>query len=232
MTHTHTHTEKLRVLEYRLGVRQQTCNSLTFLESGIPPMKALIMSKQWKYFKRVRATPAYLNSPLHFAINLAISNQTPMGSYLKKLFDLNEDPLQAAMDNIQNTVNGLNSTRATIYKTVNPSLKPHYLYENTGILESYRIYTTRLRLSSHYLRIETGRWSRIDRSQRKCNCGVIQDEERILCHYHFTCDLRNEVSSLNFYNLSSLFDSRDSIALCEYAHKALHRIYNVHQIHH
>ena len=35
---------------------------------------------------------------------------------------------------------------------------------------------TRLRLSSHRLRIETGRWSRIPRENRLCACGVIQDE--------------------------------------------------------
>ena len=59
------------------------------------------------------------------------------------------------------------------------------------IPEVYRISFSRLRLSSHRLRIETGRWSRIPRDRRLCPCGQIQDEEHVLAHCQITQHLRD-----------------------------------------
>ena len=51
---------------------------------------------------------------------------------------------------------------------------------NEYVPEYLRVPFTRLRLSSHRLRIETGRWSRIPRENRLCACGVIQDEAHVI----------------------------------------------------
>ena len=37
-----------------------------------------------------------------------------------------------------------------------------------------------LSLSSHYLKVETGRWSRTNYEDRTCVCGVVQDEAHVL----------------------------------------------------
>ena len=57
-------------------------------------------------------------------------------------------------------------------------------YLDLSKYKSYRQHITKIRLSSHKLRIETGRYgrNRIDRNERLCqicNCGDIEDE------YHF-----------------------------------------------
>ncbi len=39
---------------------------------------------------------------------------------------------------------------------------------------------TRIRLSSHRLRVETGRWDRIPFENRTCLCGAVQTEEHVL----------------------------------------------------
>ena len=48
------------------------------------------------------------------------------------------------------------------------------------IPEHLRIAFTRVCLSSHRLRIDTGRWARIPRVRRLCDCGAVQAEEHVL----------------------------------------------------
>ena len=49
------------------------------------------------------------------------------------------------------------------------------------------------RLSSHKLRIETGRWSRIPREERLCPClNGVQTEKHVLLHCEHTQDIRNK----------------------------------------
>ena len=70
-----------------------------------------------------------------------------------------------------------------MYKMVNPSLSVHNVYKRGGneyVPEYLRVPFTRLRLPSHRLRIETGRWSRIPRENRLYACGVIQDEAHVI----------------------------------------------------
>jgi len=50
-----------------------------------------------------------------------------------------------------------------------------------GIPEWDQLRAIRLRLSSHRLPIETGRWSRIPRDQRFCSCGMVQTEVHLIC---------------------------------------------------
>ena len=47
--------------------------------------------------------------------------------------------------------------------------------------ERERLVFTRFRLSSHHLKIETGRWARIEVERRVCDCeGGIQNELHVL----------------------------------------------------
>ena len=73
-------------------------------------------------------------------------------------------------------------TKAQTYKLLNPDLKVHPVYTSKDYInERARIAFTRLRLSSHSLKVETGRWSRIPREERLCRCGgEVEDEEHIL----------------------------------------------------
>ena len=60
-----------------------------------------------------------------------------------------------------------------------------------------------MRLASHHLKIETGRWSRLPREQRLCQCGQVQTEEHVILN----CVLLNnarENSDLNFTNLRTI----------------------------
>ncbi len=57
-----------------------------------------------------------------------------------------------------------------------------YRYTVCALPEYQRMVYTRFRLSVHNLRIETGRWSRVPREARVCDCahGGIQDELHVI----------------------------------------------------
>ena len=99
-------------------------------------------------------------------------------------------------------------TRYKTYQAINPDLSVHPLYTSTNCtpyIEDYlRITFTRFRLSSHRLRVEMGRWSRIPPEQRTCQCETgIQNEQHILV-CPLTQDIR-ERYGVGFNDLSSLF---------------------------
>ena len=53
-----------------------------------------------------------------------------------------------------------------------------------------------MRTSSHRLKIETGRWSRLTRDRRICKCGEgIGDEEHVLTKCKLTQKLRDDFGS-------------------------------------
>ena len=69
------------------------------------------------------------------------------------------------------------STKRSTYIQMNPELKESNIYKADDVSEYLRIAYTRFRLSSHKLRIETGRWSGTPSEKRKCKCDTnsIQD---------------------------------------------------------
>ena len=74
---------------------------------------------------------------------------------------------------------------------MNPELVVHPMYSSKDIVDDdLRIAFSRLRLSSHRLRIETGRWARMPQEQRLCQCGVAVQTER---HVLVECTLVREI---------------------------------------
>ncbi len=92
-----------------------------------------------------------------------------------------------------------------VYVTLKPQLSVHPVYlcssSTSSAPEYQRVEFSRLRLSAHNLRIETGIWQRMSRELRVCNSncvvGGVQDE-----HYALTtCGLCSQIR--NFLNISS-----------------------------
>ena len=82
------------------------------------------------------------------------------------------------------------------------------------IPEPNRISTNRLRLSSHHLRIETGRWSRTPLEQRTCTCDTgIQSEEHILTVCPLSQHLRDSYN-INPQSIYKLFNCEDPDKTC------------------
>ena len=80
-----------------------------------------------------------------------------------------------------------NYVRHRLYSKFNPDFEVHPLYKVTDskscVKDNLRITFTRIRLCSHSLRSETGRWNRVPADQRfcpHCHDQSIQNEEHLL----------------------------------------------------
>ena len=69
-------------------------------------------------------------------------------------------------------VRNATSTKSVSYVSINPDLSVHPMYMNDiDADDGLRIQCTRLRVSSHRLKVETGRWARINAEDRLYSCG-------------------------------------------------------------
>ena len=81
-----------------------------------------------------------------------------------------------------------------------------------------RVAFTRLRLSSHRLKVEVGRWARIPHDQRMCQCGLeVQTEQHVLTNWHLVDEIRSSYSnaSADFVNFMASPKSAQQLAMIE-----------------
>ena len=106
-----------------------------------------------------------------------------------------------------------NETKAVTDRALNPELKVHPVYDSAEYIdERARIAFTRLRLSSHSLKIETGRWSRIASEERLCGCGLaVESEEHVLLNCSKTEEVRRKfhIDTASVRDIGLLMDSVD-----------------------
>jgi hypothetical protein len=121
----------------------------------------------------------YANSIIAKVVNLAIHEHTKSGEILKDLIDRgpHHNFIEENKQQIRDKIRLSTSTRRTLYRSINCELTSPNLYSSDPpIKEHHRIAFTRLHLSSHRLRDETVRWSRIPFENRLCECGLVQDD--------------------------------------------------------
>ena len=118
------------------------------------------------------------------------------------------------------------TSRFLAYKTLNPNLSVHPIYQTRGIPEYARTALTRLRLGSHRLKVETGRWMRIPFDERLCPCGSsVQTEVHVLLDCPLLDHIRGQ-TTLNFSSIDALMNSDDLGSLCNYALKIFEELNN------
>ena len=159
-----------------------------------------------------RAPPARYSTqddPISVALRICADANTP-GVRLLNASTHHESLLRAEAMRVLADICREKSQTATRFRTyleLNPTLDTHsvYLRHLPALVEHHRLAFTRMRLSSHELRIETGRWTRTPREERRCNCSLntVQDET----HVTFTCpkteEIRSKYPSL-FHNVQTL----------------------------
>ena len=111
------------------------------------------------------------------------------------------------------------STKRREYVTeINPDLTSNIINTGRTIPEHQRIGYTQIRLLSHRLKIETGRWSRIARENRQCQCNQsIQNEQHALFECHLTDHIRvplNVMNNIAFYDAVKTFPTATIGQLC------------------
>lgn len=182
-----------RAMKTLLGVRTQTPNLLCRTELARPPLNALLTQRRARFMKK------YLDSasgeePLSVVWLLCERENTPGYRFLHTEMETGNEAVTTAIERQRDEcrTRANTSTKVNSYVTINPRLEKHSMYNLTDYIpDNERKQWTRLRLSSHSLRIETGRWSRTPREERLCMCGTsIQDEDHAILRCPKTNDIR------------------------------------------
>ena len=161
-----------------------------------------------------------------FILNLINENNTP--SYREILrslqFNIHSNPFSDVTSKVLDKAR--HATKFHTYvNELNKSTGIHPVYTtNTFIPDYHRESFSRIRLMSHNLKIETGRWSRIPRERRLCNCNSnqLQTEAHILLDCRLTLDVRLKYPMLDFTDLDTLLAEATHLnLLCNYTYEAL-----------
>lgn len=120
----------------------------------------------------------------------------------------------------------VNATKFNTHvKGFNLSLSAHDVYSaDEYIPYFYRTPFTRLRLMSHKLSVEMGRWHRTPANLRTCSCDntAVQKEEHVLMSCPLSDDCRNRYQILDFRNMNSLLNETVHVVeLCRYVYDVL-----------
>ena len=139
------------------------------VESNMKHQKAIILARQLKFYRRFKNS-LRVESTRYDVFNALLADRT---DYLKHYQQLDQkynniEEIYAEFDNkIKKEIKRLavddKHYKYRMYEKINPTLTPSpYIYDNN--INS--CYTTKFRLGSHRLPIETGRWTRIERNKR------------------------------------------------------------------
>lgn len=199
-----------------LNVRSSTINILALFEANMPTLQYYVKIIQKRTYKRLLSQNRDSNDdPFYFCYNLCLSSNIPEAIYIR---DICSDNIHYSMINgvtdLKQKITNSFSSKINTYKSLNPSLVIHPVYENkyTGIEEYKRFEFSKFRLSSHKLRVEKDRWRRPipPYELRICPCDLneVQDESHVLQSCSFTTHIRNEYTGINF-NISNFFTDTD-----------------------
>ena len=202
-------------LKNLLGVRSTTTNDLALIESGEIGAKGYIQKLQNSFIHKLIAREQYDSSYLQTVISEAIRTQCPAGKVLQHLMNNNFNT-EHYYEVIRQRVQSSTSTRRMSYRVVNPDLKVHPAYTNLNVPEHDRIAFSKMRLSSHHMKFETGRWSRIAPENRLCVCGTIQSDTHVLLDCPLTLTARVTHQIPDCRSLSELYDDVPVLDICRY----------------
>ena len=181
-----------KMIKAGFGVRPSTPNNIALIEAGFLPIKAIILARQFNFFKR-------FNVSLHAdSTRKKIFHDLLEGSkYINHYVSLDEkygncrEIYEEYSTRLKNEMQKKNDIdlhyKHWIYIQINPTLTPSPFLTVMGRLAQSII---KFRTGSHNLPIEKGRWSRTPRANRLCaKCNVIGDEKHLL---HDCVDIRRD----------------------------------------
>ena len=187
-----------------LGVRDTTRNDIILIECGLTKIDELIKKRTARFMKKQFLGVPDHDKPLVQIYRICELNRSDGYRFIDNLLNVNVVQFPTILETFANE----EGTKAVTYRLMNPELKVHDVYVTDEYLnEKNRIVFTRLRLSSHNLNIEKGRWSRTIRENRVCDCGpIVQDEAHVLfdCPKTATARDRYNVNSDMFPDIGTL----------------------------
>jgi len=244
--HEAPYVERLhkKCCKWALSVKTSTPNFIARTELGRTEMKIkryIRIIKYWMKILRCDDT-RYINYVYKILLNDAENNKINWASHVKALLysvGLGEvwffqtvgneiifmsTLTQRLRDINQQTITHelAKSTRGKFYLSINQNLQTPY-YLNDIKIKKHRIYLTKLRTSSHALRIETGRWKKPNKEplqERICTtCNVLDDEYHFIMECSLHSNLRRTYIPRTYterpsmYKFINMLMSEDSVFL-------------------
>jgi hypothetical protein len=209
-------TMYIRAIKSVLGVRLTTCTDLCLVELGYPTFQSMIKKRRFDYVKK-KFDQLDMDDPLKIAISLCESARTLPYNLLMEASSLESDPQLADITSLKGQIRDKmeSSSKRLFYMSINPMIEISPVYNTAMILPEYhRTAFSRLRLSAHSLKVETGRWSRTERERRTCECddNCVQDETHVLFHCQLTQHLRDQYQFHSFQELFLDVNLKDASA--------------------
>ena len=207
------------MLKSCLGVRLSTPNDLVYIETDLLPIKAFILARQYKFYARFKKSIRN-NSRREKIFSILLQNQTSFIQHYEQLIskyssvdDIIEEFRTQTKERVrENTQKG--HSKFCTYAKINPCLTLSSLLD---IIHPAVNYITKFRLGSHYLPVETGRWSGLARNERLCGpCGEFEDEKHAL----FNCSLIDRIGLNLNENLDAIWGQPDIFKLFNRIHIA------------
>ena len=153
-----------------LGVRTSTTNDICLLELGLPTLEAFVKQRQHNFFSGViNSRSDMTDDPLMFLIRLTQTNNRRLYKIIDTIL-AHDNYVTSCLHDMKNAARVSQRSKSVLYMEINPSLTVHCIYNNVRnvLPEPYRLSLTRMRLSAHRLKVETGRWYNILRERRLC----------------------------------------------------------------
>ena len=189
------------------------------------------IEKRRKSFLNAKLSNVNLEEPFHLVFELCRSNRTPGYRFLMRC--LEGENGGESFENIQSQIREkpLSATKYVTYRTkLNKELLPHSVYKGEFYIPDYKRQAfSRIRLMSHNLKIELGRWNRIPRELRICICNdnQIQDEEHVLLHCPLAEHIRIRYIDIDYTNIVNLFNEGSPKDICNYVYEIVEYFKNL-----
>ena len=183
------------VLKYMLGVKTRSCNEFPYVELGLIPLSAIIMKRQYRFYKKVISERDW--PLLRHIVRQSRDINTGFINYYDKLIERykNEgeiiDEAKQKMKNCITEKATAGKSRYSTYMMINPSLEKSNIYSRIDISAFYLQKVTKLRTVNHSLAIEVGRYGRNPKpkDQRLCHCNEVETED----HFLLKCPLYEHI---------------------------------------
>ena len=186
----------------------------------------MVKEAQMKFIEKLTSRDNFIGSPANFVLNLVTQAGTQAGKYIDNLLQFEPGDLRtSSAEALKSRITESLSSRRKAYCEFNPHLERHEIY-SANVPEYMRVAFSRIRLGSHRLKIETGRWSRIPREARLCTCGAIQTEQHVLLLCPDSEPLRGQFPRLDFKELGALMNG-NCLDLANFCYMVLQKFGNI-----
>lgn len=176
-----------KALKSCLGIKQSTPDDILFIELNKADIVATILDRQHNFYSKLMKHDEA--SAIVIGVwNLYNNIVGPQNGFIHYYQSLQPKNKVTNKTNRKERIQLSDLSMSSRYKEIS-NLKYCDVLYNSFVVERYRTIITRWRLSSHSLRIETGRYTRpkTPKPERKCGiCNTLEDEHHALfaCSAH------------------------------------------------